>query len=54
MPDNFKPRNQFNPYADDNVPQFSEFLTKHGLAKPAETKFLYSNLGFALAGLCAN
>jgi serine-type D-Ala-D-Ala carboxypeptidase/endopeptidase len=50
MPDNFKPRSRFNPYADYDAPQLDQFLTKHGLVKPVQTKFLYSNLGFALLG----
>ena len=40
----------FNPYAHYHTPQLSEFLTKHGLAKPRQARFLYSNLGFALLG----
>jgi serine-type D-Ala-D-Ala carboxypeptidase/endopeptidase len=48
MPDNLKPKNPFNPYADYDAPQLGEFLSKHGLAKPVQTQFLYSNLGFAL------
>lgn len=50
MPDNLKPKNPFNPYADYDAPQLGEFLTGHSLAKPVQTKFLYSNLGFALLG----
>jgi len=50
MPDNFKPKDESNPYANYDTRLLGEFLTKHGLAKPAQTKFLYSNLGFGLLG----
>ena len=50
MPDNFKPENSFNPYAAYDARHLGQFLTRHGLAKPPEPKFLYSNLGFALLG----
>ena len=50
MPDNFKPKNPANPYADYDVRHLNEFLTRHGLAKPTQAKFLYSNLGFGLLG----
>jgi len=50
MPNNLKPKNPFDPYADYDAPQLGEFLTKHGLMKPVQTNLLYSNLGFALLG----
>ncbi|MBV8360176.1 MAG: beta-lactamase family protein [Deltaproteobacteria bacterium] len=50
MPDNFKPKNESNPFVDYGAQQLSEFLTKLGLAKPPQAKFLYSNLGFGLLG----
>jgi len=50
MPDNFKPKNQSNPFADYDARHLSEFLTRHGLAKPSQAKFLYSNIGFGLLG----
>jgi serine-type D-Ala-D-Ala carboxypeptidase/endopeptidase len=50
MPDNFKPKNKSNPYADYDSRLLGEFLTKHGMVKHAEAKFLYSNLGFGLLG----
>jgi len=50
MPDNFKPQNPVNPYADYHAAQLQEFIAKHGVAKPADAGFLYSNLGFGLLG----
>jgi serine-type D-Ala-D-Ala carboxypeptidase/endopeptidase len=50
MPDNFKPQNPVNPYADYHAAQLREFIARHGVAKPADAAFLYSNLGFALLG----
>jgi len=50
MPDNFKPKDSANPYVDYYAPQLQEFLGKHGVAKPADAAFLYSNLGFGLLG----
>jgi serine-type D-Ala-D-Ala carboxypeptidase/endopeptidase len=50
MPDNFKPKDEQNPYVDYGPPQLLEFVSKHGLSKPSEPAFLYSNLGFALLG----
>ncbi|MGO9602759.1 MAG: serine hydrolase domain-containing protein [Candidatus Binataceae bacterium] len=50
MPDNFNPRNPANPYADYGGVRLHEFLTVHGVAKPANAAFLYSNLAFELLG----
>lgn len=50
MPDNFKPQNPVNPYADYHAAQLQEFIGRHGVAKPADAAFLYSNLGFGLLG----
>jgi serine-type D-Ala-D-Ala carboxypeptidase/endopeptidase len=50
MPDNFKPQNPINPYVDYHAAQLQEFIAKHGVAKPANAAFLYSNLGFGLLG----
>ena len=50
MPDNFNPPDGSNPYADYRAADLYAFLTKHGVAKPADATFLYSNLGFALLG----
>lgn len=50
MPDNFKPADLDNPYADYRAANLYEFLAKQGVAKPAKTDFVYSNLGFGLLG----
>jgi CubicO group peptidase (beta-lactamase class C family) len=50
MPDNFSPADDSDPYADYTAARLYEFLSKHGVAKPAKTDFLYSNLGFGLLG----
>jgi len=50
MPDNFKPRDTGNPYSDYDPPLLREFISKHGVAKPADAAYLYSNLGFGLLG----
>lgn len=50
MPDNFAPADPANPYADYNAAKLYEFVSKHGVSKPAGAGFLYSNLGFGLLG----
>jgi CubicO group peptidase (beta-lactamase class C family) len=50
MPDNFKPADPANPYADYRPANLYEFLAKQGVARPANPGFLYSNLGFGLLG----
>lgn len=50
MPDNFTPSDPANPYANYHAANLYAWLTKHGVAKPARTDFLYSNLGFGLLG----
>jgi CubicO group peptidase (beta-lactamase class C family) len=50
MPDNFKPADPANPYADYRPANLYEFLARHGVAKPATPSFVYSNLGFGLLG----
>jgi D-alanyl-D-alanine-carboxypeptidase/D-alanyl-D-alanine-endopeptidase len=50
MPDNFKPADSANPYADYRPANLYEFIAKQGVAKPANPGFLYSNLGFGLLG----
>jgi serine-type D-Ala-D-Ala carboxypeptidase/endopeptidase len=50
MPDNFKPKDNENPYADYNAADLYAFVAKHGVAKPADAAYLYSNLGFGLLG----
>jgi CubicO group peptidase (beta-lactamase class C family) len=50
MPDNFNPQGLPNPFADYREPDLLAFLARHGLAKPRNSQFLYSNLGFAVLG----
>jgi CubicO group peptidase (beta-lactamase class C family) len=50
MPDNFKPVDPANPYADYHAANMYEFLAKQGVAKPEKPDFLYSNFGFGLLG----
>jgi D-alanyl-D-alanine-carboxypeptidase/D-alanyl-D-alanine-endopeptidase len=50
MPDNLHPADPTNPYADYRPADLYAFLDKHTVAKPAQTDFLYSNLGFGLLG----
>lgn len=49
-PDNVKPADPTEPYADYGTANLYEFLAKQGVAKPADPHFLYSNLGFGLLG----
>ncbi len=50
MPDNFHPADPQDPYADYHAANLYEFIAKHGVAKPANTTFNYSNLGLGLLG----
>ncbi len=50
MSDNFHPKDDENPYADYTAANLYAFLAKHGVAKPADASYLYSNLGFGLLG----
>jgi D-alanyl-D-alanine-carboxypeptidase/D-alanyl-D-alanine-endopeptidase len=50
MPDNFQPGDPANPYVDYKAANLYEYIAKHGVAKPADAGFLYSNLGFGLLG----
>ena len=50
MPDNFKPADAANPYADYRTANLYAFLGKAGVAKPKDAGYLYSNLGFGLLG----
>jgi serine-type D-Ala-D-Ala carboxypeptidase/endopeptidase len=50
MPNNFKPADPNNPYADYGATNLYAFVAQHGVAKPADAGFLYSNLGFGLLG----
>lgn len=50
MPDNFHPADPRDPYADYRPANLYEFLAKHGVGKPADSRFNYSNLGLGLLG----
>ena len=50
MPDNFAPADEENPYSDYRPLNLYQFLAKHGVEKPADAAFLYSNLGVGLLG----
>lgn len=50
MPDNFKPADPTNPYADYAVPDLYAYVAQHGVLKPANAGFLYSNVGVGLLG----
>jgi D-alanyl-D-alanine-carboxypeptidase/D-alanyl-D-alanine-endopeptidase len=50
MPDNFKPANPDNPYADYGAANLYQYIAEHGLEKVGSPKFLYSNLGVGLLG----
>jgi CubicO group peptidase (beta-lactamase class C family) len=50
MPDNFHPADPANPYADYGPQQLYAYLARHGVAKPADVRFVYSNLGVGLLG----
>ena len=50
MPDNFKPVNPDNPYADYGAANLYQYIAGHGLEKVGTPKFLYSNLGVGLLG----
>jgi len=50
MPDNFHPADWDNPYADYGTEQLYAYLKSHGVAKPEDATFLYSNLGVGLLG----
>jgi D-alanyl-D-alanine-carboxypeptidase/D-alanyl-D-alanine-endopeptidase len=50
MPDNFKPGDPNNPYADYDTKLLYEFISKHGVAHSKDAPFVYSNLGVGLLG----
>jgi D-alanyl-D-alanine-carboxypeptidase/D-alanyl-D-alanine-endopeptidase len=50
MPDNFKPADPNNPYADYGAANLYQYISGHGLGKAASPEFLYSNLGVGLLG----
>jgi CubicO group peptidase (beta-lactamase class C family) len=50
MPDNFHPADRANPYADYDAELLYAFIAKHGVERPPDTSFGYSNLGVGLLG----
>ena len=50
MPDNAGPDDQRESYTNYHASDLYAFLQRHGLRKPANTEFLYSNLGFMVLG----
>lgn len=50
MPDNFKPADPGNPYADYTVEQMYQFLNQYQLPRTIGSKYDYSNLGAGLLG----
>jgi CubicO group peptidase (beta-lactamase class C family) len=50
MPDNFKPADPANPYADYSVEQLYHFLASYHLARDIGSQYEYSNLGGGLLG----
>ncbi len=50
LPDNHKPADETNPYADYDVKALYAYVAKHGVALPAKPEFGYSNLGVGLLG----
>ncbi len=50
LPDNLKPANMADPYADYSAEKLEAYLKQHGVARPEKTAFLYSNLGVGLLG----
>jgi serine-type D-Ala-D-Ala carboxypeptidase/endopeptidase len=50
LPDNLRPADAANPYADYSVQQMYDFLSRHQLARDPGESFEYSNLGVGLLG----
>lgn len=50
LPNNLRPANQRNPYADYSVDQLYEYLGSTGLLSEPGEKYLYSNAGVGLLG----
>ena len=50
LPDNLKPADRLNPYADYTTEQMYDFLSRHELRRDPGEAFEYSNLGVGLLG----
>ena len=51
LPNNLKPKDLANPYADYSVEQLYQFLSRYQLTRDIGEKYEYSNLGDGLLGL---
>ncbi len=50
LPDNMKPADPANPYADYDAPKLYDFLSRYKLPRDIGEKYEYSNLGVGLLG----
>jgi D-alanyl-D-alanine-carboxypeptidase/D-alanyl-D-alanine-endopeptidase len=50
IPDNLKPKDPYNPYADYTVQQMYDFLSGYTLPRDIGSKYEYSNFGVGLLG----
>jgi CubicO group peptidase (beta-lactamase class C family) len=50
MPGTFHPTDKDNPFANFHVVDLYEYIGKHGVRKPANASFAYSNIGAGLLG----
>lgn len=50
LPENLRPANRADPYADYTATRLQAYLAQHGVVRPEKTGFLYSNLGVGLLG----
>jgi serine-type D-Ala-D-Ala carboxypeptidase/endopeptidase len=50
VPDNLVPKDPSNPFSDYDRVALHDFLLRHGTAKPADAKYLYSSMGIGLLG----
>ena len=50
MPNNFRPKDPANPYADYSVDQLYQFLSSYSLPRDIGSQYEYSNLGGGLLG----
>ena len=51
VPDNLKPKDPSNPFADYDRVAVHQFLVSHGTARPADAKYLYSSFGIACSDM---
>ena len=50
LPDNLKPAQPADPYADYSEAQLLQFVDRHGVQEARNTRWAYSNLGYGLLG----